>query len=108
MECASDTLVGGVRADPPGSFYGIRSVTFDVPTAGFYHLRVESEGDVRMQIGPCHACPWQRDDRTSRLHGSETRTVELDMGTHFARVQARSDAMASFTIELDQDGFDEP
>lgn len=108
MDCASDNVIGGLGTDPPFGFYGLRVVTFNVPTTGTYHLRAESDGDVQMQIGPCLACPWRRDDQGHGFTAPETRTLELAAGPHFMRVLAKSDSDASFTVELNQTGFDEP
>lgn len=99
MDCGSDDVVGGFGPDE--SWASIRSVTLDVPTSGQYYLRAESDGEIRVRIGPCSRCPWA-DGGVTIYSAPEPIGVELAAGTHYVRIQALSDKTPGFDIVLSQ------
>jgi hypothetical protein len=96
MDCANEAVAGGFG--PMEAWPSIRSVTLEVPTTGSYDLRVESDGELTVQLGPCSNCPWRL--VSTLAYPSEPVDVELEAGTHYLRIQAMSDESPSFDIVL--------
>lgn len=108
MDCAEDDVAGGYSDEQTWS--SIRSVTFTVPgTAEWtadYSLRVEGDAPLRVQIGPCFGCPWRR--REYAASGSETVSVALAGGLHYARIMGSSDDVTDYVVDLDIEGVPYP
>lgn len=96
MDCEREDVAGGVGPDFVWS--SLRSVTLEVPAAGSYLVSAQSEGDVAIQMGPCFTCPW--DPRDFRILSGESRSVELDAGTYYMRVRARSDEAPELDVVI--------
>lgn len=106
MDCASDTVAGGIHTATGNGGPSLRSLTFDVPVSGTYFLRLDGDGTTELQLGPCRACPWRRDDNAVGASAPQTLEIHLEAGPHFVRIQADSDRSPSFTLEINQTGFD--
>lgn len=95
MDCRHGDVVGGVDGEV---WRSSRSVTMDVPKSGAHQLSLESDGDVRVQIGACFGCPWE--PRYHVLKPGDTFTVDLDAGPYYVRMLGQSDASPTLTLSV--------
>lgn len=96
MACDEPGVVGGIGPDWAWpSFY---PVTLEVPTYGYYTLRLDNV-DVTARFGPCFGCPWEPHDVFLAGQMSQ-RTMLLDPGTYYLRVNAHSDESPLVTVRL--------
>lgn len=103
MDCSSGDVVGGVDDEVWPS---ARSVTMDVPASGAHQLSLESDGEVRVEIGPCFGCPWQ--PRYHVLTPGDTFTVDLEAGPHYVRMVGQSDESPTLTLAVQPNPLAEP
>ena len=101
MACDGPGVVGGLglpRAKP--SFY---AVTLEVPEAGYYVLSYNSYDnlEVTTRFGPCFGCPWEPKDVFLERETSQ-RTMVLDAGTYYLRVNSMSDESPDVKVRLEQ------
>lgn len=96
MDCESEEVAGGVGRG--GTWASLRSVTLEVPATGMYRFEARGTGDAAFQMGPCFGCPW--DLRDVGLSVGDAKTVPLEAGTYFMRVQADSEAALDFELAL--------
>ena len=99
MACDGPGVVGGLgpeRAWP--SFY---AVTLEVPETGYYVLSYNSYDnlEVTTRFGPCFGCPWAPKDVLLERDTSQ-RTMVLDAGTYYLRVNSMSDESPDVRVRL--------
>lgn len=96
MDCRESDVVGGVRGDDIwGSHH---SVTMDVERAGTYQFQVESDGDVKVQVGECFGCPWEH--RYHIVTPGSFADIELVPGRHYVRMVATSDQAPTVQVSI--------
>ncbi|MDC0718384.1 hypothetical protein [Nannocystis bainbridge] len=96
MACDAPGVVGGIGPDwvwP--SFY---AVTLEVPERGYYTLWLDNT-EVTARFGPCFGCPWEPHDVFLARETSE-RTMVLEPGTYYLRVNSQSDESPAVTVRL--------
>lgn len=94
MDCGSEDVAGGLG--PDFAWSSLRSITLDVPATGAYRIEAQSDGEVLIQMGPCSGCPW--DLRDFRVSTGEIQHMELDAGTYFVRIRAKSDVAPNLKL----------
>jgi hypothetical protein len=95
MDCRDGDVVGGVDDEVWPS---TRSVTMDVPESGAHQLALESDGEIKVEVGPCFGCPWE--PRYHVLAPGDAFTVDLEAGPHYVRMIGRSDEAPTLAITV--------
>lgn len=86
MNCSDDAVVGQDAADTMTP--RIRSVTFQIPSAGEYTLSIEGGEGTAVQTGPCFGCPWIPGE--VGISAGEEVTAEFAAGSHYLRIRAEA------------------
>lgn len=98
MACDDPGVVGGIG--PDWAWPSFHAVTLEVPTRGYYTLGLDNV-EVTARFGPCFGCPWRADEVLLAREMSE-RTLLLEPGTHYLRINSRSDESPLVTVRLDR------
>jgi len=96
MACDEPGVVGGIS--PKRGYPSFYAVTIEVPVGG-YHVLQMSNLDVTVRLGPCFGCPWDPRDILIERE-SPQRTMILDPGTYYLRVNSTSDESPEVTVRL--------
>lgn len=96
MACDEPGVVGG--GGPDWAWPSFYAVTLVVPTKGYYTLSLDNL-DVTARFGPCFGCPWEPHDVFLERESSQ-RTMLLDPGTYYLRVNSTSDESPFVTVRL--------
>lgn len=96
MACDDPGVVGGIG--PDWVWPSFHAVTLEVPAHGLYTLTLGNQ-DLSARFGPCFGCPWEPHDVF--LEGlMSQRTMMLDPGIYYLRVNAQSDESPTVTVRL--------
>lgn len=96
MACDDPGVVGGIG--PEWVWPSFYAVTLEVPVRGYYTLWLD-DIEVTARFGPCFGCPWEGRDLFLADESSQ-RTMVLEPGTYYLRVNSQSDESPKVTVRL--------